>query len=95
MCVGCISSVDAGVHAAVGLAAAAESTVGRIRALLDPAFAEERHVRTWERNAAFCAVLGLEATDVLGPKPSPEPLPESSREAAWTRSRGMPLSTVS
>lgn len=74
MCVGCYSTVDSYVMGAVGLGAALEVGVCRLKALFDAEHAATRHVLVWERNAAFCDYMGLDPVAVLGPKPAPLPV---------------------
>jgi hypothetical protein len=76
MCVGCVSAVDKWVYLAAGTGAVVEAGLGRLRAAIDPKFAAERHVLVWERNAEFCAYVGLDPCEVLGPKPAPLLVPE-------------------
>ena len=79
--------MDSWVYTAVGMGAAAEAACYRLRALVDRQYAAERHVLAWQRNAAFCAYVGLDPVEVLGPQPAPQPV----LEAAWKPSPRMAM----
>ena len=87
MCAGCITTMDTLVYAGVGLAAFTEAACYRLRAAADAEFAAERLVRAWERNAEFCAYMGLDPIAVLGVKPAPL----SVAEALWNPLPGLAL----
>jgi hypothetical protein len=88
MCAGCITAVDVGVYGMIGLGGAVEAGIDCVRSLIDGRFAAQRSGRVWERNADFCAYLGLDAAEVLGPKPLPQ-LVIAGRQS--TRSPGLAL----
>ncbi len=87
MCAGCITTVDSYVYAGVVLAAAVETGICRVRAMLDAEYAAERHVQAWDRNAAFCAYMGLDAVEVLGPKP----IAAAVAEPRWMPAMGLAM----
>jgi hypothetical protein len=72
--------MDALVYAGVALGAAVEVGCSRLRARLDPELAATRRRRVWDRNAEFCAYIGLDPVAMLGPAPEPEPV----AERAWS-----------
>jgi hypothetical protein len=76
MCVGCLTTIDKYVYAAVGLGAALEVGCERLRALFDAEFAAERQALVWERNAAFCRTMELDPVTVLGARPAVLPVRE-------------------
>ena len=74
----------------MGLGVAVEAGVSRVRGVLDPVYGSERHVMVWERNADFCAYMGLDPVEVLGAKPTPLPV----REPLWTVPTAPSLATA-
>ncbi|MDO8388898.1 MAG: hypothetical protein Q7V57_00290 [Actinomycetota bacterium] len=92
MCAGCYSTVDGYIMGAVGLGAAIEVGVCRVKAMFDAQYAAQRHVLVYERNAAFCEYMGLDPLVVLGPKPAPLPVAHTS--PGWSPSFGSPALAV-
>jgi hypothetical protein len=68
----CVSSTDALAISTVGVVTAANELRRKIEDTLRGVSSHERRVRAWEADIAFLSSLGLDAQELLGPRPVPK-----------------------
>ena len=70
-----MTNSDALSISAVGVLTAGNELRRKIEDTLRGVSSHERRVRTWEADVDFLSSLGLDAYEVLGPRPVPKPTP--------------------
>ena len=83
MCAQCVTSADAVVMNAMGAAAAASVGFDRLRWRVRGRSSLERRVASWQRDAGFCHLLGLDPVAVLGPAPGDAVVDPQPAEVAF------------
>jgi hypothetical protein len=73
VCANCVTSTEALAISMVGVVTAGNELRRKIEDALRGVSSHERRVRTWEADVDFLSSLGLDAHEVLGPRPVPKP----------------------
>jgi len=88
VCANCVTNSDALSISAVGVLTAGNELRRKIEDTLRGVSSHERRVRAWEADIVFLSSLGLDAHELLWPRPVPKPKP--ARAAVRSRPAFLP-----